>query len=111
MNAWVVHLDEAFGPNPEAFIPERWLIFENESKEDYSARLKRMHDADMTFGGGRRICSGKFVAHVELYKILATLFLVFDIALVDPTKEWELMNSWFTRQNGIDVYVSKRRPV
>lgn len=108
MNPWVVHLDEAFGPDPEAFIPERWLREQNESEDAHFARVRRMLEADMTFGHGRRICSGKFVALVEIYKILATLFLYFDIELVDPNKEWQVMNSWFTRQKGIEIYVKRR---
>ena len=68
-----------------------------------------MHDADLTFGAGRRICSGKFVAQVEIYKILAMLFFLYDIQLVDIGREWKVMNSWFVRQEGTEVYVKRRR--
>ena len=109
MSAWIVHLDELFGPNPESFSPERWLPQDNESAETHKARIRRMHDADLTFGAGRRICSGRFVAQIEVYKVLATLFSLYDLRLVDPGKEWRVKNSWFVRQEGIEVFVERRR--
>lgn len=48
MNAWVVHLDSVFSPDPEAFIPERWLPLEHESDEAFKTRLRRMNDSDLT---------------------------------------------------------------
>ena len=68
-----------------------------------------MNDADLVFGGGRRICSGKFVARVEILKVLATLFSLYDLELSDPTKEMKVRNSWFVRQDGIDVRIKTRR--
>ena len=48
MNAWVVHLDIAFGSNPEAFDPERWLLHDSEDEEAFRARRRRMNDSDLT---------------------------------------------------------------
>lgn len=28
---------------------------------------------------------------------------------MDPKKEWQLQNSWFVRQTGIDVKIEKRK--
>jgi cytochrome P450 len=109
MNAWVVHLDSVFGPNPEAFVPERWLRHKNESEEAFKTRLRRMNDSDLTFGSGRRICSGKFVAQVEIPKVLATLFSLYDLELANPRKEMRVFNSWFVRQDGIEVRITRRK--
>lgn len=54
MNAWVVHLDSVFGPDPEAFVPERWLPYDDEGDVEYKARMRQMNEADLVFGGGRR---------------------------------------------------------
>ena len=109
MNAWVVHGDtNIFGPDAEAFRPERWLQSADESVEEYEARKKAMKDADLTFGAGNRICLGKNISLLEIYKIVATLFLLFEIELVDRNREWAVQNSWFVRQSGIEVRVQRR---
>ena len=67
-----------------------------------------MKDADLTFGAGNRICLGKNISLLEIYKIVATLFLLFEIELVDRNREWAVQNSWFVRQSGIEVRVQRR---
>jgi cytochrome P450 len=109
MNAWVVHLHDVFGPTPEAFRPERWLPYGNEPEERFKSRVRQMNDADLVFGGGRRVCSGKFVAQVEMVKVLATLFSRYELELLHPTKEMKVKNSWFVRQGGIDVRIKTRQ--
>jgi len=75
VNPWVLHYKESiFGAKPHEFRPERWLQSEREEPGAYEARIKKMKDADMSFGGGNRICLGKPLALVEVYKVLATVF-------------------------------------
>ena len=38
-----------------------------------------MRETDLTFGTGDRVCMGKWVAIVEMYKLIATLFLLFEV--------------------------------
>ncbi|KAI9662210.1 MAG: hypothetical protein M1821_008376 [Bathelium mastoideum] len=110
MTAPVVHMnEEVFGMDPSAFMPERWLQHNGESNTQYKERERRMRDADLTFGAGRRICLGRFVALVEIYKVLPTVFALYDIQLKDPAKEWTVTNSWFMRQEGIEVMLKRRR--
>ncbi|OAP61369.1 hypothetical protein AYL99_03572 [Fonsecaea erecta] len=76
-NAYVVQRDPVlYGPDPEAFRPERWL----ESKEK-AAELE-LHS--FVFGIGPRICLGKDVAIIELHKLLPEIIRRFDIELVTP---------------------------
>lgn len=64
---------EVFGADADEFNPERWFT-RDESK------LKRMRDtADFTFGGGNRICMGRYFAQLELYKLFATLYSLYDV--------------------------------
>jgi len=82
VNPWVVHYKESiFGAQPHTFRPERWMRNEKEEQAAYEARIKNMKDADMVFGGGNRICIGKALALVEVYKVVATLFAKFKVCL------------------------------
>lgn len=81
MNAWVVHQNkEIFGADAESFVPERWLRYEHESETSFQARRSRMREADLTFGAGNRICLGKNVALLQLYKVIATLFTLYHVS-------------------------------
>ncbi|KAL0258269.1 hypothetical protein SLS55_007442 [Diplodia seriata] len=109
MNAWVVNNDKAvFGPDAESFAPERWLRAEGEAEEAWEERVKRMKDAMLSFGAGRRVCLGKELSLFEIYKVVPTILGRFDFELVDPRKEWELTNSWFVRVKGVDVKIKPR---
>lgn len=102
---------EIFGEDAEEFRPERWLRDEacGETEEAFQARLTAMNNADLTFGGGRRVCIGKHLGLYQVYKVLLTLVVRYDIQLVEPTKEWKVINSWFPRQlGGLDVKIRKR---
>jgi len=107
VNPWVVHYKESiFGAQPHTFRPERWMRNEKEEQAAYEARIKNMKDADMVFGGGNRICIGKALALVEVYKVVATLVAKFKIELEDPNKEWDLHKQWFVWPHDIKVKLS-----
>ncbi|CAI7621231.1 unnamed protein product [Penicillium manginii] len=110
MNPYVVGRNESvFGEDAEKFRPERWLRDEKrETEDEFQERLRLMNNTDLAFGGGSRICIGKHLGLVEVYKVLATLISRYDISFVDPTKEWSTHNSFFVRQTGIEVKLSRR---
>ncbi|KAL1621649.1 hypothetical protein SLS56_009119 [Neofusicoccum ribis] len=109
VNAWVIHRDPSvFGDRPDDFIPERWMQSKNEDVDHFTARIGAMKRADLTFGYGSRTCIGKNIALLEIYKVLPSLLLSFDISFADPAQKWHLKNSWFVRQSGIDVVLKKR---
>jgi len=104
INPWVLHYnEEVFGPETDKFIPERWLQNNGESDEEYEARTKRMKDCDMSFGNGNRVCMGRPLALMELYKVTATLFQRYDIRLENQEKEWHVNKQWFVWPSDIKV--------
>jgi cytochrome P450 len=73
---------EIFGSDAASFQPDRWLQKNGETSADYELRVRRMRDvADFTFGGGTRVCMGKYLAQLEIYKLFATLYSLYDVSI------------------------------
>lgn len=80
-NPWVAARNKnVFGDDVHEFKPERWLQAEGESDVAYANRLRKMNANDLTFGAGNRICVGRFVANVEIHKIIPTLFHRYNVS-------------------------------
>lgn len=83
MNQWVLTRNrDVFGDDVDSFRPERWLrdTDNGETAEQYEARLARMREADFSFGGGNRVCTGRHLAMCELLKVTATLFSRYNVS-------------------------------
>lgn len=83
INPCVVTRDRGlFGDDADTFRPERWLRVKGEEGEaEYTRRVRRMHEAtDFMYGHGTRVCMGKHLAKVEMYKLFATLFAAYDVS-------------------------------
>lgn len=79
---WAMHFDKGvYGPDALDFRPERWPKGEGEDDDEYTERLRRMNKADLTWGHGDRACMGKNIARCEMYKLMATLYSMFDVNL------------------------------
>ncbi|KAF9778790.1 hypothetical protein IL306_003266 [Fusarium sp. DS 682] len=98
-----------YGTDADSYRPERWLQNEGETEEEYSQRMRLYNAADLTFGGGSRVCIGRHLAQLELYKIVATLINKYEISLMDPDAPWVVTGSWFPRQRGLNCYLKKRK--
>lgn len=90
INPWVVHRDPIVFPQPDSFIPERWL-------DSTPEQLKEMEKAFLNFGAGSRSCIGKAISLMEMRKILPQLLREFDIHL-HQNKSWKTRNVWFVQQ-------------
>lgn len=99
---------DIWGVDADEFRPERWLQAEGESDAVYHERLQMFNANDLTFGGGSRICLGRHLAMVELYKIVATLVSRYEMELADSDREWLVRGVWFFRQNGLICKMRKR---
>lgn len=110
INPAVIHYNTSvYGENVTSFIPERWLRQNGEKEDVFRERVQRMRETDGTFGYGKRACIGKNVAQAEIYKIIGTLFKMYDLELVDPKKDWQTKNKWFHWQWDMDCYVKLRQ--
>lgn len=70
-------LDDRHFPHGAAFMPERWLA-------DGTAKK-----VSTPFGGGPRVCPGRYLAMVEMKVAMATLLSQFDIERVDTPQGGE----------------------
>ncbi|KAL4962846.1 cytochrome P450 [Aspergillus stella-maris] len=99
-----------FGEDADVFRPDRWLKKDGEGEDEYQERHKRMHDTcDFVFGGGARICMGRYLAMLEIKKLIATLYSTFDLHLVNPKHEWTYRNAWFVYQNDMPMTITRRQ--
>ncbi|KAF2092389.1 cytochrome P450 [Rhizodiscina lignyota] len=110
MNPWVLSRTKAvYGEDADHFNPERWLQREGESTERFKERERRMRDSDLGFGHGPRSCIGKSFALLVVHKLIATLFSVYDMELLDPDKEWKIQCWWFVYVSDVNVTLQRRK--
>ncbi|ETN45465.1 uncharacterized protein HMPREF1541_09297 [Cyphellophora europaea CBS 101466] len=123
INPYVQHRDPSiFGPDPEAWRPERWLSSKpslsssssindnsnsNDDSDEQEANLKRMDHALLVFGAGKRSCLGKNIAMLELFKVVPAVLLRFRLEFVGRG-EWTVKNKWVLDQQGLKVQLEER---
>ncbi|CVL04878.1 hypothetical protein LB506_006255 [Fusarium annulatum] len=99
-----------FGEDVDTFRPERWLRSKGESEQGHAQRVRRMHECtEMMFGHGSRVCMGKHMSKLEMYKMFATLYVNFDVRITDPNHRWKYDNSWFMYHKDIPCTISRRQ--
>jgi cytochrome P450 len=67
-------------PEPDKFMPERWLDSDNKELANHRRRLV------LTLGTGSRRCLGEHLATAEITYVLAILFHRFDCELYNTTE-------------------------
>lgn len=109
LNPWVTNRDSVYGADVDSFKPERWLQHQAEDEVAFQERLQAMRSASLAFGAGKRVCLGKNLADLEVYKTIATLFSAFEISLLDPECRLEQPNNFFTFvESPINVHLQRR---
>ncbi|KAG2734364.1 hypothetical protein G9P44_002370 [Scheffersomyces stipitis] len=71
---YALHRQSDVFAEPDQFIPERWLQYENEPDEVFRQRIKRMQRYMMPFGKGIRMCLGMNLALIEMKMAIANLY-------------------------------------
>ncbi|KAM0269063.1 hypothetical protein ACHAQH_009828 [Verticillium albo-atrum] len=108
MNPFIINRTAVFGDDGDNFRPERWMQGPEESIDGYQKRLVEMNDTELSFGAGSRICGGRHIANLEIYKLISTMVKRYRVELVDPEQNWGVKNGWFLRQTGVNVRLQRR---
>ena len=98
-----------YGADADEYKPERWLQHEGETDDEYKERMRAFNAADLTFGGGSRVCIGRNLANLEVYKIIATLIKRYEIEMIEAKSDWKVTGSWFPRQSGLICKLNRRQ--
>lgn len=102
VNLWALHHDPSIFPDPEKFLPERWL---SDGTEETKQKIGRLDANWMGFGGGSRSCPGQYLARFFVVKILAALLLNFEVVIKGEPK----FKGWFScHVYGVDVMFKRR---
>lgn len=82
-NSWSMLRDESiFGDDGDVFRPERFF----EAEERKRAEMERV--TDLAFGYGRWMCAGKYIALLEISKVVFELLREFDFQIVNAAAPW-----------------------
>jgi oxysterol 7-alpha-hydroxylase len=97
MPVQLMHFSEEFLPEAEKFRPERWLDAEEE-------RLKQQRTMMRPFGGGTSLCSGRFVAEMEIIGVVSVLLEMLDVKFEGDDEE----DQWRFNTRSIGVMAPKK---
>ena len=97
---FLVHRDPRWWPEPERFMPGRWL--------DAAATAARPKMAYFPFGAGTRICVGEQFAWMEAILVLATLARRWRVRVEGPDPALEPIVTLRPR-GGLPARVERRR--
>ncbi|KAI0446170.1 benzoate 4-monooxygenase cytochrome P450 [Xylaria telfairii] len=101
INPWVIHRNrKVYGDDVDTFRPERWL----DSPQDVIIEMKRNL---FSFGAGPRMCIGKNIAMMQLYKFVTEFYRHFHASLAEPEKEWNVVGNWVTKQTEMDMLLTR----
>lgn len=76
VNLYGIHRNPDYYPEPEEFIPERFL----EERQPGNVRGAKALSTQYAFGVGRRECPGKQVAEASVYIMISRILWAFDVA-------------------------------
>jgi oxysterol 7-alpha-hydroxylase len=78
----LMHYDENVFPDSRQVKPERWM---SDNEEKIATQNKQLR----AFGGGASLCSGRFVAELEVISVVSIMLLRFDVEFDESSKNWE----------------------
>ncbi|KIW62481.1 hypothetical protein PV04_10654 [Phialophora macrospora] len=96
---YTLHRNPVVFPNPEAFLPTRWLPSHTSDEQ-----LKEMHRWFWAFGSGGRMCIGSHLATQEIKLLVASIYSNWRTEIVDD-EGIEEVDAYTTkpRRNRLDL--------
>jgi cytochrome P450 len=110
INSWAIHRrEDPFGKDADEFRPERWLLCDEAQRRKmgralmtvsesllqfllssaYTFNLTKSSDCFaplfLQFGAGRRVCLGKHISILEMYKLIPSIFRRYKVRLSPAT--------------------------
>ena len=85
MQNYVHHRDRTLFPEPDKFIPERWLGLNSGNQQ-----IMAMNAALTPFSLGSRNCIGQNLARAELYLATSKIFRNLNISVNPQMTEWDM---------------------
>ncbi|KAL4790060.1 putative P450 monooxygenase [Aspergillus venezuelensis] len=77
-NPWIINRDyNIYGDDAEVFNPNRWL--------GGPEQIKLFEKHSLTWGHGARVCLGRHMAQMMLYKSLVTFLMYFEVSICEET--------------------------
>ncbi|GAB7354615.1 hypothetical protein MBLNU459_g5053t1 [Dothideomycetes sp. NU459] len=96
-NTWAIHHNEREFPEPDRFNPDRYM------KDNPNARPFPNEKGYMSFGWGRRMCSGQGLAEQGTFISIARLLWAFRIEKAKDDKGKEIPVDIFAYTNGLNM--------
>ncbi|KAG9295075.1 hypothetical protein G9A89_017869 [Geosiphon pyriformis] len=93
-----IHCHNSHWSNPKKFDPDRFM-------KNSESETKIEKNTFLPFGGGIRICPGRFMAMTEMKIVLITLFTAYEIELVNPKKPLEYSYRIVNQCKELKVYL------
>lgn len=72
---------ESVFPEPDAWVPERWLPSGIEDPAEFKRRLQQMQRQMLAFGKGIRMCLGMQIALIDMKLVLANLYWRYSLSI------------------------------
>ncbi|PYH35826.1 cytochrome P450 [Aspergillus neoniger CBS 115656] len=92
--------NEVFGPDPDAFRPERWLDATPEQRQ----RMDRVHELIFNWGSTR--CLGIRLAQMMMGKVVVELFRRWDLVTQRPQRPWNSRCHGIFLQKDFDIRIT-----
>ncbi|EEF29986.1 3,9-dihydroxypterocarpan 6A-monooxygenase [Ricinus communis] len=86
INTYAIMRDPDMWPDPDEYMPERFLINATGKFDRHQMEMKRRECSYLPFGGGRRACIGFAHAYTLMHTTIAVLVQCFDWKVKDGEK-------------------------